>query len=147
MSGAIEVRSNCDIPANNLRNFSIKDEKLCSAACTKEEKCRGFTFISHWNRCFLKERVEKIFDIEMHAGQVLQSPSPRSLGPIKAQSDSTGKDIRIINAVENIESCSIHCLNDIRCQSFAFIQGYGTCALKKDLGKIVEKIFFCGKKL
>ncbi len=143
----IEIIEHCDIPQNNLKSIKNSNPQDCAKACQDEPKCLGFSFISHWNRCFLKSKVKRKFTIEMHAGQVLENKAAeRKMGPISRFADSTGKDLKILYGLKSVEACVEKCLARKDCLSFNYMVGYASCVLKKERGKIVEKKFYCGEK-
>lgn len=146
-ANAINIEKNCDIPGNSYRHEKLKDELECQKLCESEDRCKSFTFISHWNRCNLMDQVKKKFQVTMIAGYIDdRDQSKATLSKLFENSDSTGKDMQSDTKLKSADECGKACLSNEKCLSFVYIQGYSMCWLKKTKGKIVPKTFSCGVK-
>jgi hypothetical protein len=132
----------CDIPGSTLASEAKGDAEACRAACKAEEKCRAFVFVTGWNRCFLKAKADRQVPLRMHAGQLIDE-SARIMGPIAADHDESGKDLRRVSGVKSAPACAALCVEEPACKAFAFLDGYGDCWLKGNKGRLRPKTFTC----
>lgn len=144
----------CDVTGPDLRAMSVKDVSLCSDACKNEKNCRGFSFISGWNRCFLKKEIKSRHKVRMFAGKIEDSKDDVSGTDKKIierkiivegyDKDLSGKDFKKVAPENNKDKCAESCKNDAKCKAFVLVEGYQVCWLKESVGNLKEKIFYCG---
>jgi hypothetical protein len=145
LSAAVQLH--CDLPGGDLSNSAQASPEACAAVCAAEAGCKAWTFISGWNRCFLKAKLQKQAKLRIHAAQVDDDgKGGRQLGKIHEDHDDSGKDLRRVTKVKTAEACGQECLAEPQCQAIAFLDGYGDCWLKKSKGRTRPKIFSCGTR-
>lgn len=133
-----EEQDHCDLLGPNaavLKNLS--SHKDCQGECVKMKNCKGYVFISNWNRCFLKSEVKRLTKVSMISGL----PGEKA----KLDHDHSGKDMRQ-EAAANARACDALCRKESACGAYTFIEGYQTCWLKKNPGSFRPKVFYCGRK-
>ena len=133
------IEKGCDIPGNNLRSSKEKSAESCANICGKDDKCKGFTFISGWNKCFLKTRVKTKAKVTMIAAH------KNAAFKLHHDHDNSGKDFKNV-PLDSAELCIEECRKSSKCQGFSYIKGYRSCWLKKTQGRIFPKVFYCGAK-
>ena len=138
-SPIIKIEEGCDIPGNNLKSSKEKSPPLCAEACDKEPKCKGFTFISGWNKCFLKSKVKTQAKVTMIAAH------NKDGFKLHFNHDNSGKDFKNI-VLDSEKLCLDECRKNSKCKGFSYIKGYRSCWLKKTLGRVFPKVFYCGIK-
>ena len=139
------VEADCDITGTDLRTSKEGSAEDCSKACESDGGCRGWSFISGWNKCFLKSNMKSKTKVRMYAGIVDRSKNPAVVLQDGWQKDNSGKDFRRIAPLKDHRECSTECINDERCKAFVFIEGYQVCWLKQSAGRMYDKVFSCGK--
>jgi hypothetical protein len=140
------VETDCDVTGSEIRSLKQASPEVCAATCEAEASCRGWSFISGWNKCSLKSTIKSKTKVRMYSGRVDRSKSPAMISLEGWQKDESGKDFRRVAPVTRAEDCSNECLKDQRCLAFVFIDGYQVCWLKKSIGKFSDKVFTCGQK-
>ncbi|MBQ46646.1 MAG: hypothetical protein CMP10_04020 [Zetaproteobacteria bacterium] len=143
MYGKVSLKANCDLPGQNLKSFNVAKPKDCREACTNNQKCNGFSFISGWNKCFLKVTSRAAVEIRFFSGEL---GSNREVASSGWDIDYSGKDLKKIPYVTDGKACSIACIKDPKCKAFGYISGYRDCWLKKTIGKSRHKVFWCGQR-
>lgn len=141
-SGSVET--NCDVTGPDIKSMKQPDAKACLAACEELTTCRGWSFISGWNRCFLKSGIKSKTAVRMYAGRLDRGASPVTVVQQGWDKDDSGTDFRKVAPLSRSEECTDECLKDHRCVAFVFIEGYRVCWLKKSIGKWSDKTFSCG---
>ena len=142
---ASAVQTHCDLPGGDLSNAAAATAEACAESCDAVPACKAWTFISGWNRCFLKSKQPRLAKLRIHAGHVeADGKGERKLGVIQEDHDDTGKDMRRVTKVRSAAECGAECLKEPRCEGFAFLDGYGDCWLKQNQGKTRPKVFYCG---
>lgn len=144
---ASAVQTHCDLPGGDFSNASAPSAETCSASCAAAPQCKAWTFISGWNRCFLKSKQPKRANLRIHAAQIEEdAKGGRQLGTIKEDHDDSGKDLRRITKIRSAADCGQACLEEPQCKGFAYLDGYSDCWLKKTQGKTRPKVFYCGMR-
>lgn len=142
---AAAVQMHCDLPGGDLAQRPAASAEACAEACLAEQSCRAWSYVGGWKRCFFKRADRKAIKLRIHAAQIEQTEQgQRQSGKIFEDHDSSGKDLRRVSKVQNAESCAQHCLAEVKCESFAYLDGYGDCWLKKNQGRLFPKVFYCG---
>ena len=118
------VEIDCDLTGPDLRTSKESSPEACSALCKSEAGCRGWSFISGWNKCFLKSKIKAKTKVRMYAARVDRSKSPAVISLEGWHKDDSGKDLRRIAPISRAEDCSSECIKDERCLAFVFIEGY-----------------------
>ncbi len=142
---AFKIEERCDIPGGDLRQLPLASAQLCARDCSIDAQCVGFTFVSGWNRCFLKNQVKRRVSLQMISGDVRLGGTMVNEVKASADHDHSGKDQRKISPVASAETCAEKCRMDDMCQAFTYLKGYGDCYLKGS-GKLRAKTFTCGYK-
>lgn len=136
----------CDMPGGNVDQMPAKDATSCAQNCVQQERCRGYVFISGWNRCFLKEKAGRTTKVRMYSGTIQRNPSvPPAVTQEGYDLDHKAKDWQK-KIVKRYEECREVCLATEGCDAFTMIEGYDTCWLKKGQARLQPKIFYCGSK-
>lgn len=144
---ASAVQSHCDLPGGDLSNASAASPQVCATTCEGHATCKAWTYISGWNRCFLKSKQPKPVKLRIHAAQIEgDGQGGRRLGTIYEDHDDSGKDLRRVTKIRSAADCGKACLDEPQCQAFAFLDGYGDCWLKKNRGNTRPKVFYCGSR-
>ena len=138
-TGTKKLQVNCDLLGPTVKSKSVSDPTACQEFCT-QEKCAAFTFVSGWNKCFLKRSARRPRTISIASGTL---KNKRSTFEINVDIDNSGKDIKQVSA-KSATACGQACQKFAACVAFAFISGYDSCWLKKTRGKEVAKKFYCG---
>lgn len=141
-----EIQTNCDITGPDIKTMKTESPEVCATACQAELSCQGWSFISGWNKCFLKSKIASKTDVRMFAGRVDRSSDPAAISLSGWQKDDSGKDFRRIAPVKKSDECADACVKDAKCLAFVFIEGYQVCWLKKTVGKFTDKVFSCGRR-
>lgn len=146
LAAAVPLK-NCDLAGKDLRSAPQLTPEACEADCAATGNCRGWVFVSGWNRCFLKSLVRRTVPLTLHGGQVSSTDEgARQIKAYTANSDHRGKDLRRVSGMKTTESCGQACLAEVACRGIVFMEGYGDCWLKKTVGNLSPKIFFCGQR-
>ena len=142
-----KIIQNCDYPVGTIESLKAKTAKACSERCVSTEACKAYTFISGWNKCFLKGKVGKRFSVKMKSGDKSLPLTPQGRLAIHDDKDHSGKDIKQAKNINSSQACASRCQTDTACFAFTYIDGYQTCWLKSRPGKLRNKVFYCGEKL
>jgi len=145
-ASTIEITENCDIPGGNIKNLKSASPSTCRDECNKLESCKGFTFISGWNRCFLKRKISRKVSLKIHSGEVINQKNGRTMDLTGPNIDIPGKDLRKVPNTKTPEICSDLCLKEPKCVAFSYLDGYRDCWLKDRSGRRQTKTFSCGIK-
>jgi hypothetical protein len=140
----ISLKTNCDIPGGNLKSLKGKTAATCKDECELNKSCKGFTYISGWNRCFLKKKVSKQVTLRITSGYLDENRKPK----IMKDTDFKGHDLKSLNGIKSAKECAQKCKTTNECIGFAYLDGYNTCWVKDEI-KIEtahKKIFYCGVK-
>lgn len=140
----IETVPNCDIPGGNLESLKGKTVESCKIACEKNKSCKGFSYISGWNHCFLKSKVNKQVTLKIISGYLDENRNPRIL----TDTDFKGHDLKSLNGIETATECANKCKTNKECIGFAYLDGYNTCWIKDKIRieTAHKKVFYCGVK-
>jgi len=114
-------------------------QDLDRQACDSDASCRGFTFVSGWNRCFLKSKIARFAILRFVSAAKGGSPQP--------DFDNTRKDLRRVIHLKTPLACSRACGSEPKCTGWTYLDGYGDCWLKSGVGRLKPKVFYCGTKL
>ena len=128
----------CDYVGPPIKSSKVSSPQSCLDECLLNKSCQSFTFISGWNRCFLKGTPSRKVNVIMISGN-------KSSMPISDR-DHSGKDLKKIEHIPSAKQCQEKCNDHDKCKAFTYIQGYSSCWLKKLPGKLFAKIFFCGRR-
>lgn len=145
-TGSEGVEEHCDVTGPDLRTSRLGDAKSCQMLCQRDEACRGWSYISGWNRCALKSAIKSKAKVRMYAGRVDRGMQPAKVAQESWDFDDSGVDYRKIAPLNEASACAQACQKEDRCQAFVFIDGYRVCWLKKSIGQWASKVFYCGRK-
>lgn len=141
---ALDVGDHCDLTGPDIRALPTADATVCAATCEAEAACRGFSFITGWNRCFLKSKVKGRHTVRMYGGEL--ADKERRVERAAYDTDYSGKDFRKVAPENDKDACAKACVDDARCKAFVLIEGYRVCWLKESVGRARPKMFQCGVK-
>lgn len=142
-----EPITNCDIPTGTLTSKSSSDIASCMELCNKNKLCLGVTFISGWNRCFLKNNNKIKKGIRFYSG-IIAAPvnGVRNIVEEAYDIDYPVGDIKKNEDYKTYEECKNACKDYDKCLAFGFIEGYNLCWFKNKHHKKVTKVFYCEVK-
>lgn len=140
------VETGCDVTGPDIKSLKQTDAAACQVACENLQACRGWSFISGWNRCFLKSKINSKTNVRMYAGRINRQGKSPFIAQEGWDKDDSGRDYRKVAPLMRVEDCSAECTKDERCMAFVFINGYKTCWLKESTGRWSNKVFSCGIK-
>lgn len=132
-----EVKPRCDIPGKAFESVKNTAFPECVQRCRVLKNCKAVTFVTHWNRCFIKDKISRLVPVSLISGE------KSSIEQIDF--DYTGKDF-LKKVAKSSKQCAKHCQESSECLGFTFIKGYRTCWLKKSKGKFIKKHFYCAIK-
>jgi hypothetical protein len=142
----VSLKTHCDIPGNNLSSENMKTPESCQKKCLETKACLGFTFISGWNRCFLKKKIKQQNPLRFYSGYFKTVDGLKHIAEEAYDIDYPKYDLKKISPVKNPKECKEHCLKEEKCVAFGYLEGYLDCWLKDKLAKKQTKIFYCGVK-
>jgi hypothetical protein len=135
----------CDLTGADLRAIGRSSLEACEKACAEDAACRGWAFISSWDRCALKKQIKGRHTVRMYGGEIIPKDARRTYVAAE-DTDYSGKDYRKIAPLNDREKCASACVDDPKCAAFVLIEGYRVCWLKESVGTKRSKIFTCGVK-
>jgi hypothetical protein len=142
------IREHCDYPLGEVDSKPAKDSAVCLDLCQKNTACRAFTFISGWNRCLMRSKLNLKNGVIMHGGSYLpkESSSPvREVVTYGPGFDHRGKDLLKVPSSPTEVACQASCKAHSSCVGYVWISGYNDCWLKKTHGEPLAKKFYCGQ--
>jgi len=108
-----------------------------------ETECKAFSYVSGWNRCFLKSKFTQEIPLKIYSGtyngEVTKLPEGYNIDY------PPGDFLRLENIMTPLE-CKNRCLLNEKCKAFSYLDAYKSCFLKNKLSAKQDKIFSCGKK-
>lgn len=138
-----QIKQYCDIPGHNISSKKTVNQHACRSECLRSTKCKAFTYVSGWGKCFLKSRAAKQHRVRFFAGHF---DDQRRLVESSDDRDYNGTDLKKVSGVDSGKQCQNVCKEENKCKAFVYIEGYRDCWLKSSVGKSMKKIFYCGVK-
>jgi hypothetical protein len=116
---------------NSFRGGSLSD---CKRACSRENRCRAYTYDTRNGECFLKDRVNKAQrNGVMVTGVKEDKPYPDGGGrgrlTEEVGQDRRGDDYTSFRA-RDLDDCQRSCRQEDRCQAYTFLRSSRECFLK-----------------
>lgn len=109
-----------DRPGLDLRNFETASAATCREECTRDSRCRAFSFMPTQRRCWLKKALaEPRYDPRIISGL------PLPIGSF----DRRGSDIRS-HLSPNADACRAECARATDCVAFTYNTATGRCFQK-----------------
>ena len=139
------ITTYCDIPTGNIESITVTTPEACLSLCEKKTACAAATFISGWNKCFLKNTNKKILGVRFYSGIIDRSNEMKVIEE-GYDIDYPVGDIKKIDGLKNHNDCKETCLKEPDCRAFSFIERYNSCWLKNRHNKKQIKIFYCLEK-
>ncbi len=141
------VEDHCDMGGEVTKSVTVNSGEDCEKTCDQDPDCKGFSFVSGWNKCFLKSKAGGAHKITFISQTIEMRGQERVLGEKKVDFDHSGKDLRKVSPVQDEDQCGKECNSEKECKGYVYIKGYRDCWLKKTEGKFKAKIFYCGSKV
>ena len=119
-----------DRPGYDYSNFASGTARDCRDACARDNRCRAYTFLDRYSRCYLKSDVASPRPQRGATSGAKGGWNPGGPDPAKRVGwDHPGGDYRTLPAAA-AESCEGACQADFRCRAWTFLRPSRACYLK-----------------
>jgi hypothetical protein len=134
-----EFKDNCDVPNDSLKVLEKVSREDCQAACEEQSECKGILYITGWQRCTLKTRMDRTARLKFISGEM----DDKRAYSLHEGFDHSGKD-RERQVLDSADACGKACGASPDCAAFTYLDGYRVCWLKNKGGRLRAKNFLCG---
>jgi hypothetical protein len=134
--GSYQRYDNHDLYGGDL-GVPIKNmdaEEKCSSACSREDRCRGYSFDKWNNYCYLKSKITSLrMDPRSISGLRAGLPSPSASAIVTKMERYRGRAFsgsgyRSVKAAK-FEGCETECQRDDKCVAYTFQNAGQSCTL------------------
>jgi hypothetical protein len=120
-----------DRVGNDYRSFEIDDLDSCKSACSRDSRCRAYTYLPSKRECYLKDRVNAAQRSRDGVTGVKQEYGGGGYGNLTEEPgyDRRGNDYTSFRA-RDLGDCQRACNRESRCRAYTFSTRSGDCYLK-----------------
>ncbi|HEY0783157.1 MAG TPA: PAN/Apple domain-containing protein [Thermoanaerobaculia bacterium] len=128
--GGLTKEWNTDRPGYDYTNFAVAGARECRDACANDGRCRAYTFLKRYSRCYLKSGISNPRPQNDAVSGAKGGWNPGGPDTSKRTGwDHVGGDYRSFG-VAGVDSCQRACQSDGRCRAWTYLRSSRMCYLK-----------------
>jgi len=142
-TGGLSEEWGFDYKGGDYTNFRARDPRACKEECRRDSRCRGYTYATETNVCYLKDRIgDRERDGDKVTGlkdRYAEPGRPSSGGGGGRLSEEWGYDYHGGHYTDfktrGMQECKDACRQDRRCEAYTYNNRTGVCYLKDQVGE------------